>query len=113
MSHTEPNLYQYSSGPRDLAGVLLKEGKYGDPTPQQREEMKSAPPVNRPSESAFGMYDYFLHAVRNASHFTYSGMAAGKMQGTISWLKNLSEPVLHVLCAERRSTCEQQPWQTE
>ena len=82
---------------RDLAAVLLEEGKYGKPTPQQREEMKSTLPVNRPSESGFAQYDYFLHAVINASHFTYSGMAAGRMQGTVTWLESLPESVRYVL----------------
>ena len=82
---------------RDLAAVLLEEGKYGKPSPQQREEMKSALPVNRPSKSSFALYDYLLHAILNASHFTYSGMAAGKMQGTVQWLSKLLEFVRDVL----------------
>ena len=58
---------------------------------------ESTLPVNRPSESGFAQYDYLLHAVINASHFTYSGMAAGKMQGTVTWLESLPESVRYVL----------------
>ena len=45
-----------------MAAVLLKGGKYGEPTGKQRSEMASTLPVNRPSESGFGMYDYYLRS---------------------------------------------------
>jgi hypothetical protein len=82
---------------RDLAAVLLKGGKYGDPTAQQRSEMASTLPSNRLSESGFGTFNFFLNSVLNASHFTVSGLSAGQMQKTIHFLVALCEPVRDVL----------------
>ena len=82
---------------RDLAAVLLPGGKYAKPSDQQRNELSSTLPVNRPSESAFGVYDRLLHTVSNATHFTYSTLTAAKIQGTIAWLKDMPEDLCHAL----------------
>ena len=41
----------------------------------------------------FGMYGFLTTAITNASHFTYSGMAAVLKNQTLKWLETL-EPAL-------------------
>ena len=82
---------------RDLAKPLCRGGVYAKPTEAQHEKLRSADPTNTLAESLFGLYDYLSTAIVNASHFTYSGMAAALKNQTVEWLRGLDEPLRHVL----------------
>jgi hypothetical protein len=82
---------------RDICGPLCKDGKYANPTPQVIAEMASVPPTNRLAESCVGLYKYLARSILNASHFTYSGLVAAKLNHTCQWLRSAhsSKAVLH------------------
>jgi hypothetical protein len=73
---------------RKICGPLCKDGKYANPTPEVIAEMASVPPTNRLAESCVGLYKFIARAIVNASHFTYSGLVAAKLNHTCQWLRS-------------------------
>jgi hypothetical protein len=73
---------------RKISGPLCKDGKYANPTAEVIAEMESAPPTNRLSESLLGIYKYLARFTVNASHFTYSGLVAAKLNHTCEWMNS-------------------------
>jgi hypothetical protein len=70
----------------DLASELCEEGKYANPSEVMQKAMVSTLPVNRPAESLFGRYNYWMKFLQNASHFTLSTLTAVNTNHTIEWL---------------------------